>query len=330
MLHVFGPTGAQLVAPGHEAALSSDFIWMDCYQPTHEEERMVESALGVDLPTRAEMQEIEVSNRLYQENGFLYMTALMVSRADSAEPESAPVTFIVGPNRIVTIRYSEYLPFRNFIADFQKNPTSFVSPDKVLMGLADRIIERVADVLEKIGFEIEGLSADLFKRQVEDKAPVRTTSKQKHLSLRELIDRIGRAGNLDAKIRESLVSLQRLLTFLNEMRAANFTHESKLHMKSFRADILSLNDHSSFLANKVNFLLDATLGLINIEQNEIIRIFSVVSVMLMPPTLIASVYGMNFENTLEFGWEYGFAFAITCMIVSAILPYLFFKRKGWL
>ena len=329
MVHLFGPTGAHLLAPGQSAALSSGFVWIDCFQPTREEERMVENALGIEIPSRQEMLEIEVSNRLYEEGAVYTMTTTMISKADSQNPESGPVTFILTPHHLITLRYGEYMPFRTFIADFQKNPTAYSSADRVFAGLIDRITERVADILEKVGFEIEALSIEIFRRQTtkntDPKAPL-----PKAPNLRDLLNRTGIAGSIDAKVRESIVSLQRLLSFLNSTRTSRFAPESLEQVQTAGRDLQSLAEHSQFLASKVSFLLDATLGLINIEQNDIIRIFSIGAVMFMPPTLIASMYGMNFRHMPELEWTYGYEFALMLMVLSTLLPLLFFKKKGWL
>ncbi len=329
MLHIFGPKGARLLNLAEQAQIPDNIVWIDCFQPPREEERMVETALGLEIPSRQEMLEIEVSNRLYEEGAVQYMTTNLLSRADTSAPEVGAVTFILTPKHLITLRYNEYMPFRNFIADFGRNTSLYMTPERVLSGIIDRIGERLADILEKVGFEIETLSIELFRRETEEAAP-KISARQKDTDLRELMRRVGMAGNLISKIRETLVSLQRLLTFLNENRMANWANETKLQMAASKADVVALSDHSNFLANKISFLLDATLGLINIEQNNIIRIFSIAAVMFMPPTLVASIYGMNFRFMPELDWQFGYEIALVLMLLSALLPFLFFKRKGWL
>jgi magnesium transporter len=329
MLHVFGPTGAHLMAPGDDISQEDAFVWIDCFQPTREEERLVETTLGLEIPSRQEMLEIEISNRLHEEGAVQYLTTNLLSRADSVSPEVGPVTFILTSHHLVTLRYNEYMPFRTFIADFQRNPALYTTADRIMAGIIDKISERMADVLEKVGFEIETLSADLFKRQ-EGHTAAKITPRQKDVNLRDLIRRVGLSGNLVSKIRETLVGIQRVITFLNDTRTANWTNDARILLTSNKADIGALSDHSTFLANKISFLLDATLGLINMEQNDIIRIFSIAAVMFMPPTLVASVYGMNFHTMPELGWQFGYEYALLLIFLSAIVPYIFFKRKGWL
>jgi magnesium transporter len=334
MIHLFGPTGAHLLAPGNTAALSSGFVWIDCYQPTREEETLLENALGIEIPTRQEMLEIEVSNRLYEEGAVYTMTATMIGKADSQTPESGPVTFILTPNHLITLRYGEYMPFRTFISDFQKNPAAYATPDRVFSGIIDKITERLADILEKVGFEIEVLSADIFKRQsLNTQPPIPHTKQSKkatNVNLRELLNRTGFAGSIDNKARESIVSFQRLLSFMNTTRTARFCPESIEQIQTAARDLQSLSEHSHFISDKIAFLLDATLGLINIEQNDIIRIFSIGAVMFMPPTLVASLYGMNFQHIPELTWQHGYEYALLLMLLSTLIPLLFFKKKGWL
>ncbi len=331
MLHVFGSNGGRLVGVGDASAFSSGFVWLDVFQPTRDEERLIKNVLGVEIPTREEMFEIEATNRLYEETtprgALYYLTCTLISHADSHAPESSPVTFILSPQHLITVRYSEFMSFRTFVTDFQRNLSGFATPDRVLTGLLDRIVERTADILEHIAFEAETVSAEVFQRKIEAQAQPKNTP---HLNLRQTLRRVGNIGSLDGKTRESLVSLSRLLTFLNETRTASFAPESRTELVSARTDIQSLAEQSHFLADKIAFLLDAILGLISLSQNEIIQTFSIAAVMFMPPTLIASIYGMNFRNMPELGWEYGYLFAVLLMVLSGLIPWLIFKKKGWL
>jgi len=332
MLHRFGSSGAKLITSGNTSSLSSEFVWLDAFQPTREEERLITTTLGVDIPTREEMLEIEASNRLREEhtNGgspTFYLTTTLVSRADSASPEASPVTFILSGNRLITLRHGEFMAFRTFIADFQRDPAAYKTADRVFSGISDRIVERLADILERVGFEAEEVSAEIFRRRID------TQTRQKSgkpINLRHTLHRVGNIGSLDAKTRESIVSMSRLLSFLNDARSAGFATESRLAIQSARADLTALAEHSYFLADKITFLLDAVLGLINLSQNEIIQVFSIAAVMFMPPTLIASIYGMNFHRLPELTWQHGYEYALLLMLLSALIPWLFFKKKGWL
>ncbi|MGB5131281.1 MAG: magnesium transporter CorA family protein [Steroidobacteraceae bacterium] len=297
-------------------------VWVDLLEPTLSEERAVERLLAIDVPSREEMREIETSNRLYEENGTLYMTATVVTKIDTDRPESAAVTFILSRNRLITNRYVDPLPFRRFVAYAERHPAAATTAPGILAGLLESIIERTADVLERVGVGLDDLSASVFAP--ESKAPAQPRN------LRNVMERIGRDGDLTSKARESLVTLARQLTFLQQSTAVQIPNELRARYRSMSRDVLALADHASFVANKSSFMLQATLGLINIEQNNIIKIFSVAAAVFLPPTLIASIYGMNFHFMPELDKPYGYWVALGFIVVSAVLPYVYFRRRGWL
>src|SRR5216684_1791868 len=277
-----------------------DAVWLDLLRPTREEELFVEKALGVSLPTREEMQEIEPSNRLYQEDGGLFMTANVLAKADSPAPESTAITFVLVRQRLVTVRYEEPKAFKIFAGYVERHRELCVSGASLLIGLLEAIVDRTADILERIGVDIDALS------------------------------RMGRHHDLTSKARDSLVSLSRLLSFLTLPGDVRNDEELREHVGSLVRDVVSLTDHATFISGNISFLLNATLGLVNVEQNAIIKIFSVAAVVFLPPTLVASIYGMNFKIIPELGWDLGYAWALLLMALSAVLPYLWFKRRGWL
>ena len=308
------------VAP--DAPLPPEAVWIDLVAPTQEEERRVESVLGVEVPTREEMQEIEISSRLYEENGALYMTATIVAKADTEHPEASAVSFILAGDRLVTVRYAEPQPFALFSARCQRAPGAYSRGEAVLAGLLDSLIDRIADVLERIGLEVDDISHEIFEHSARPSGGS---------DFQDILRRLGRRGDLTSKVRESLVSVGRLLMFLTQASAAQkIAKDLRNRLRTMSRDVLSLTDHASFLSSKINFLLDATLGMINIEQNAIIKIFSVVAVVFLPPTLIASIYGMNFAYMPELQWPFGYPMALLLMLASAVTPYLYFKRRGWL
>ncbi len=304
------------------AEIPEQCVWVDLLEPTVSEERAVERLLGIDVPSREEMREIETSNRLYEENGTLYMTTTVVTKIDTDRPESAAVTFILSHNRLITNRYVDPLPFRRFIAYAERHPAAVTTAPGILAGLLESIIERTADVLERVGLGLDDLSASVFAPEM--KAPIRARN------LRGVMERIGRDGDLTSKARESLVTLARQLTFIQQSTAVQIPNELRARYRSMSRDVLALSDHASFVANKSSFMLQATLGLINIEQNNIIKIFSVAAAVFLPPTLIASIYGMNFHVMPELDWPLGYPLALGIILVSAVLPYVYFRRRGWL
>lgn len=298
-------------------------VWFDLVEPTKEEEARLEGVLDVDLPTKEEMEEIEISSRLYNEDGGAFMTALLPARADDDDPDMHPVSFVLVSERLVTIRYHEPRAFKTFPLRAEKVPMGCETGEGVLIALLEAIVDRLADILERAGRDIDGISRAIFRQR--DGKPTRNED------FKATLENIGRKGDLTSNIRDSLVTLERLVGFLSQdMIQRKSGRETRERIKTLSRDIRSLEDYAGFLAQKITFLLDATLGMINIEQNAIIKIFSVAAVVFLPPTLIASIYGMNFVHMPELEWLLGYPFAIGLMILSAILPYLFFKRRGWL
>lgn len=300
--------------------IPEDVVWIDLLEPTPEEERFVDEVLGLDVPSEEEMQEIEVSSRLYQERNALYMTATVMIGADTSKPGRSPVTFVLVGHRLLTLRYAEPLPFRVFAAKARRLTVPSSTGEEVLAGLLDAIVDRVADILERVQGEIDMLSGEIFVR--EEGAP--------KLDFDEVLRRVGRTQALTTQARESLVSIARLLSFIGRPGETKLPKSFERSFKTIARDVMALSDHASFLANNINFMLDATLGMINSEQNGIIKIFSVAAVVFLPPTLIASVYGMNFDVMPELNWGLGYPFALALMVISAVLPYYYFKRRGWL
>ncbi|HZD88772.1 MAG TPA: magnesium transporter CorA family protein [Pseudolabrys sp.] len=323
MLSVYVPRGTSLerttVEPGE--GLPENAVWIDLVRPTAQEDRAIGHLLGVELPTREEMQEIEVSSRLYIENGARFMTATLMCHSDSPQPKSTPVTFILTGHRLATVRYDEPRPFAIVDHKLGRVAPARISGELVLMDLLDAIIDRAADILERVGAEIDTISHMIFEPEEGAGPP----------SYNDVLKELGRKGDLTSKVRESLVSVNRLVLFLaNESEGLKWQKDTRAQLKTMQRDVTSLTDHASYITNKVTFLLDAMLGVVNIQQNNIIKIFSVAAVVLMPPTLIASIYGMNFKYMPELEQHYGYPITLVAMVLAAILPYLFFKWKKWL
>ena len=323
MLKAFVPQPQGLASVTLPASLQipAEAIWLDLLDPTPEEEKAVEELLRIDVPTREEMKEIETSNRLYEDNGALYMTATVAAKLDTERPEITAATFILANGRLITTRYIDTKPFQQFTAYAEKHPNACQSAVAILAGLIESLIERIADILERVGGDLDQVSGSIFIS--------RGTPSSR--DLRAMIERIGFNGELNSKARESLVSIGRLVMFLQQTGLFDLPQEQRSRFKSISRDVTSLSDHASFLGTKVSFLLEATLGLINVEQNNIIKIFSVAAVMFMPPTLIASIYGMNFHLLPNLPGDHSnFFFSLGLMLASMGVTYALFKRKGWL
>jgi len=325
MLAVYVPHGTSLERKPVEdlTEIPEKAIWFDLVTPTQHEDKLVERILGIAVPTREEMQEIEVSSRLYVENGARYMTATLMCQSDTATPKTTAVTFILADNRLVTVRYDEPRPFTIVGTKLARLCSPNVSGQSVLTDLLDAVVDRAADILERIGAEVDQVSHDIFEPE--------KTPTDRSRSSKDLLTTIGRKGDLTSKVRESLVSIGRVLLFLaNEADTLRWPKEARAQLKGMQRDVQSLSDHATYLSNKITFLLDAVLGMVSLEQNNIIKIFSVAAVVLMPPTLVASIYGMNFHHMPELDWSLGYPGALALMLVAAILPYLFFKWRRWL
>jgi magnesium transporter len=324
MIKLFYRTDALWVLDSwRQQGLPSRDLWVDLISPSAEEVIRVQEFLSIEIPTRAEMQEIEASSRLYQENGTYFMTATAVTSPEHDSLESSAITFILSEAYLVTVRYMNPKPFDSFAARIQKPGNSYSSSTDLMIGLLEAIIDRMADILEMHSAEVERISRAVFSANGHRET--------QQINLQETIKDIGIEGNHVSILRESLVSVSRMAIYLNQAVAQHPQVAAiRETLKEISRDLASLADHASFMSSKVNFILDATLGMINIEQNKIIKLFSVAAVVFLPPTLIASIYGMNFEVIPELSWTFGYPLAILLMVVSAILPYAYFKRKGWL
>jgi magnesium transporter len=295
--------------------LCDDAIWYDLAFPESHEIAAVEKALKIHVPSLDEMREIEESSRLYEEKEVLYMTSIVIAKAEEL-PIATPVSFILTPNALVTVRHSETKPFQAFSKKILKN--GYQQSDMLFLGLLESIVERLADILELNANAIEKISKEIFK----------TNHSNNQREMHDILANIGKIGDLNSKIRESLETFDRQLIFFYDQFQG--THKkTKDKCLSLQQDIKSLVDYSTFLFGRTNLLLNATLGFIEIQQNNTIKIFSIAAVIFLPPTLIASIYGMNFVQIPELEWYFGYPFALLLMAVSILVPLIFFKRKRW-
>lgn len=298
-------------------------LWIDMFDPSPAERLQVNTALGMELPTREDMEEIEASSRLYIEDSGLFMTALVLANSGTEKPVAGVVTFVLVKGKLITLRYTDPQPFRTFIARSRRNILGGEKAGYVLAALLDTIIDRLADILERVSSEIEIISQRIFDPDG-DERPITSADFQR------VLRSLGRRQDLSGKIRDSLLSIGRMLAFLQSGLDRKENKDVLVHVKTMMRDVQSLQDHSSYLATKLSYLQDATLGLINIDQNNIIKIMSVAAMVFMPPTLFASIWGMNFHHMPELDQWWAYPISLLIMMISAITPYLWFKRRGWL
>lgn len=325
MLRLFGPGCPATPVDAADAGVDlSRAVWIDLLKPTKEEERLVEQLIGTNVPTREEMQEIEPSSRLYERNGAVFMTMSVLYGVHGRKPSTDPISFILTDRHLVTVRYVDPAPFIAFADHCLADESVVKDPLLVLTRLLEAIVDRLADEFEEAGRELEAISSHIFERKT------RRERRNPELHYEALMLRIGVAGRLIARARESSVSNGRMMSFLAAIERVQQQPAELRHLQSITEDLRALDDHSNFLAENLNFLLDASLGMITLEQNLVMKIFSVVAVVLMPPTLIAGVYGMNFEHMPELRWLFGYPFAIGLMLAFSIIPYWVARRRGWL
>jgi magnesium transporter len=325
MLSVYVPRGTSLerIDIKDGAGLPAEAVWIDLVSPVPGEDKLIEHLVGIAVPTREEMQEIEVSSRLYEENGARYMTATLMCQSDTAMPKTTPVTFILAGKRLVTVRYDEPKPFTLVGNKLARNCPPQITGETVFLDLFDAVIDRAADILEKIAAEVEEVSRGIFE------ADRRSSDRPRFY--RTVLTTIGRKGDHTSKVRESLVSIARVVLFLaNEAEGMRWSKDKRAQLDTMQRDVQSLGDYATYLSNKATFLLDAMLGMVSLEQNNVIKIFSMVAVVLMPPTLVATIYGMNFKHMPELDWTFGYPMAITLILLAAVLPYYYFKWRRWL
>ena len=307
------------------AELNPDTVasWIDLLRPTPDDEQHVNRWLGLEIPDREEMEEIEISSRLYIEGSTAFMTAILPAFGEGDEPEMAPVTFVLTPSSLITLRHHEPRVFAMMRQRADRGLASAADGEDVFVQLLEAIVDRLADILERYGRDIETVAKTVFA-----KTDIKVRSQT---DFGKVLADLGRQANALSNIRDGLVSLERLATFATALLMQRKSRkELRERLKTVARDVRSLSDHDAFLSQKINFLLDATLGMVSIEQNGIIKIFSVAAVVFLPPTLVASIYGMNFEVMPELQWPFGYPFALGLMVVSMLVPYLYFKRRGWL
>lgn len=325
MLRAYGPDCDGSIIDPKLDKIPEGASWIDLEEPTNEEEALVERCITVDVPTQDEMAEIEPSSRLYERNDAQYMTVSVLYGVNDGVPSTTPIGFVLSDNRLVTIRYATPKPVRAFMDHARREPALVRDAPTVLVRLLDAIIDRLADELENAAAEIERISSHIFQREIDDR-------RIPAARLTALLTRIGRAQTLLTKIRYSAVSTSRMLNFLS---GSNRLHdpaneEFRNHVVSLTTDVTSLSEHASFLSDNVTFMLDASLGLISIEQNAAMKLFSWAAIIFLPPTLIAGIFGMNFHHMPELDWVWGYPASLLLMLASAVLPYLYFKRRGWI
>jgi magnesium transporter len=310
-------------------ALPADVVWVDVLGGDAAEVAFIERATGLHVPTLTELSEIESSSRLRADKGALYLSTPLVYRTELGEPLTTSVGFVLRHDLLITVRFADVKVFGDFAETAARADVVHRSSAGVFAGLLGAIVDRMADELEGIGAELDAVSKRIFRNGT-TRSAVHLRPAREDANLREILRKVGRAGDLTSKVRNSLLGFGRMAPYVVSLGADWLPPEAKPHLATLQSDITSLNDYDTHLTNNVQLLLDATLGLINIEQNNIIKVLTIVSVVGVPPTLVASMYGMNFRHMPELDWAWGYPYGLFLIALSAILPLAWFKLRGWL
>jgi magnesium transporter len=293
--------------------------WIDLLSPSEDERELAERATGLVLPTQAQVSEVEASSRLIHAGDTLTLSTPLVSRHEDGSIELSALGFVLTPRRLVTLRYAHSVAFDTFSAHWRTGgDPGGVAP---FLGLLEAVVDRMADGLEHEGALLDSLSASIFD-----------SGQQKHgrdAALQATLAAVGRAGDRLSRMRDALLGILRIVRFTEEAAKNWLDPEAAKRLATVEKDVVSLNDYQAQLISKVQFLLDATLGFISIEQNAAVKVLTAFSLVGIPPTLLAGIWGMNFKIMPELQWQYGYAYAWGAIILSAVVPLVWFKRKGW-
>jgi magnesium transporter len=300
----------------------SDAQWIDLLEATPDESEHVAREIGLTIPTEAEINEIESSSRLANRDGILYLSMPMVSRPET-EPRAVSIGFVLAPDRLITVRFA---PSRLFDRFMEQAGAPMRVGAHVMVGLLEAIVDRQADALEQVKTELEVISHRIFC----DDLAAASGRRREDALLRATLVSLGRVGDLVSHVRESQVSAGRIVPYVETAAADWLPKELRPRLRTLRRDIASLNDFDTHLNDKLQFLLDATLGFINIAQNNVMKVLTVVSVAGVPPVLIAGVYGMNFKDIPELNWAWGYPYSLALIAVTTIIPLAIFRWRGWL
>ena len=319
MLYSYISRGAGLL-PLPEGAALEQALWIDLYRPLDQQVRAA-TALGYEIPTLADMEEIEISNRLYTDNGTIYMTAVLPGQLPDGTHVAMPVTFIVDERRLVTVRHHAPRPFETFPTRADRSSSGCGSPARVFLGLIEEIIGRLADLSEGVAKQLDATAAKVLTMNSANDAQ----------ALQVSLVTVGQQAELMSRVRMGLLSMDRILSY----HAANSVHQpdsARLRPQhaALQRDIQALEVHADFMGSRIAMTVDATMGMIGLQQNDRVRILSVVAALFLPPTLIASIYGMNFTHMPELELSWGFPMALGLMIGSAVLTFLVLKWRKWL
>lgn len=321
---VFDNPTSDNLAP--DRAIPADAVWIDLFDPEPAERQAIEAAYGITLPAPEDMEEIEESSRLFLENGAVQMMLVLPTAADTPDPGTTVAAFILMRDRLITLRHADPRPFQTFAARCTKDSATRMTSDFVTVALLETVVDRLADLMQKVDRDLDTIGRRIFREA--GRSAERRGVPERELTL--TVKRIGRTNRLASMIRDAHLSAARMTPYLKQQIGNWAQHETMARLETLQRDIRSLADYDSQINQEVTFLLDATLGLISIRQNSIIKVLSLAAILFLPPTIVASVYGMNFSFMPELDWRYGYPLALLLMLASSLGCYWFFRWRSWL
>ena len=313
-----------ITAPPDDDALRAA-VWIDLVSPTPDEAAAVAAATGFTVPTEASAGEIEASSRLATRDGVLYLSMPLILRSE-AGTRGVPAGFVLSPKQLLTVRFAPSSVFDAFAGHTSRNEDIHPGPTHVLVGLLEAIVDRQADVLEQVAHELDGISHRIFAMGVRKGGG----RKREDATLRVTLGQIGRLGDLISHVRDTLVGAGRIGPYMEHAALAWLPADLPPRLKTLQQDIASLNDFDTHLNDKLQFLLDATMGFINIAQNNLMKVMTIASVAGIPPVLVAGIYGMNFKNIPEYDWIFGYAYGLGLIVLTTLIPLAIFRWRKWI
>jgi len=299
--------------------------WIDALNPSDSDIAFLERTLKLKVPNYDRLIEIESSSRLSVEDDRIIVSLPLVMRAGGGMPRTTPVGFVVSREILLTIRFESLRAFEPTTlihcatnGDAQAGIGHFLT-------IVESIIDHLADVLEHVGTDLDSISSRIFSEELSH----RHEPRKEGPNLRSVLRQVGRSGDLTAKISDSLLGMGRMIPYVIANAATYITQAEKRRLDNMARDISSLNDYETHLTDKIQLLVDVTLGFTNVDQNNVFRLLTVISVIGIPPTFFASMWGMNFKTIPEYDWAYGYPFGLTIIALSAIIPAAWFKWRGW-
>lgn len=323
MLTIYRDVGGVLKAD-HSLDPPEHIVWIDLLNATEQEKAAVEARLHLRIPSMEALNEIESSSRLVVQDGTIYLSMPVVAQGDTADPFLSPVGFILSAALLVTVRFAE-LPIFPTVADKIAGEGALRTSTGIFTALMEALVDRGADVLERLGSELDRVSRAVFRG---DPNKVRH-SVRSNAALRQTLSTVGRIGDRLSQARDVFLGVGRIVSFVVGLPHDWIIPAFETRLTAVAKDIASLNDYEAHLSAKVQFLLDAVLGFITIEQNDLFKVLTIVSVVGIPPTLVAGIYGMNFRFMPELSWPWGYPFGLGVIVLSALVPLIWLRLRGW-